>query len=367
MKKLILAFLGIAVLISCTTQKKETSNFSINGTITGDYAGKAYLYKRDAGEWIKLDSATVQNGSFDFKGTIDFPELYYVTLKGENYYAPVFVEKSQITFKSSMDDFQHPEITGSASQDEFNAFQEKANAYNDQMNDAWQSVKAARNEGNKENEAKFEAAYNTADSAYKQFILNYAMEHDTSVVGAYEVLRNAYYYDEKELEPVVNKFDQSIRQASYVQKLADRVNVMKRVAVGQPAVDFTMNDTSDQPIILSSLYGKYLLVDFWASWCGPCRRENPNVVATYNEYKDKGFDILGVSFDDDKAKWLDAIKADKLDWHQVSDLKGWGNEAGKLYAINSIPSNILLDPKGTIIAKNLRGEDLKNKLQELIK
>ena len=366
MKKLVLAFFGIALLLSCSTQKKESYNFSINGTITGDYTGKAFLYKRDAGNWIKLDSSTVQNNSFEFKGNIEFPEMYYVTIEGDKY-CPVFVDKSQITFKSSVDDFQHAEITGSAAQKEYDAFQDKANTYNDQMNEAWQNIKTARNDGNKEDEAKYEEAYNSADSAYKQYILDYAMEHNASVVSAYVVLKNAYYYDEKDLEPVVNNFDQSIKQSLYVQKLSERVDVLKRVAVGQQAVDFTMNDSSDQPVVLSSLYGKYLLVDFWASWCGPCRKENPNVVATYNEYKNKGFDILGVSFDEDKTKWLEAIKSDNLDWHQVSDLKGWGNQAGKLYAINSIPSNILLDPQGKIIAKNLRGEDLQSKLKELLK
>jgi peroxiredoxin len=132
-----------------------------------------------------------------------------------------------------------------------------------------------------------------------------------------------------------------------------------------PAVDFALNDTTGNPIAISSFKGDYLLIDFWASWCGPCRRENPNVVALYNDFKDKGFEIIGVSFDDDGNKWINAIHQDGLIWPHVSDLKGWGSAAGKLYGINSIPATVLLDRDGIIIAKNLRGDALRKKLEEL--
>jgi peroxiredoxin len=191
------------------------------------------------------------------------------------------------------------------------------------------------------------------------------MQHNHSVVSAYVVYSNAYQYDETDIEPVLNNFDSAILGSIYVKKLSEQVEILKRVAVGQPAIDFTMNDMQGNPVTLSSLYGKYLLVDFWASWCGPCRRENPNVVAAYNKFNDQGFEILGVSFDKNKDKWLQAVEDDRLTWKQVGDLKGWGNEAGKLYAIKSIPSNILLDPKGIIIAKNLQGEDLLAQLNKL--
>jgi peroxiredoxin len=151
--------------------------------------------------------------------------------------------------------------------------------------------------------------------------------------------------------------------------LKDRVAKLKLVAIGQIAPDFTMTDTAGNPIKLSDIYSKnkYTLIDFWASWCGPCRRENPNVVAVFNDYKAKGFGVFGVSLDSDKAKWEKAIADDKLTWTHVSDLKKWKNEAAALYSVNSIPANLLVDKTGKIIGRNLREEKLREKIVELLK
>jgi peroxiredoxin len=366
MKKLLLFLTGVAVLAACSNQPEDKTLMTLNGTIDGDYNNMVYLYKRADGEWVKLDSAKAENNGFVLTAHLAYPEMYYVGIDDDNKFAGFFAEPSEITFKTTVDDFRNAEITGSTAQVEYDAYNEKMQLFNDMYSELNEQYKEAKEAGDEQKMSELDAEYESVDAQMKQFILDNALSNNKSVVAAYAVSRNSYYFDEKDLEPVVENFDPSIQESTYVKSLADRVAVLKSVAIGQPAVDFTMDNMEGEPVALSSLYGKYLLVDFWASWCGPCRRENPNVVAAYQEYKDKGFDILGVSFDRSKDKWIEAVEVDNLTWHHVSDLKYWGNEAGKLYGINSIPSNILLDPDGTIIAKNLRGEELHHKLEELL-
>lgn len=366
MKNLIVLILCTVVLFSCDRKTADQSNFTITGEIAGEYDGNVYLFQREGGEWIKLDSSATENGSFTFEGYVDLPEVHYIASADRDIYVPLFVEAGEIRFNTSADAFRDAEISGSDAQEQYEAFMRIESGFEENMGMAWENIKKADEEGDDRLKDKWEEKYDSINDVLKQYILDYALQNDASPVAAYVVRRNSYYFDEKDLEPVVTGFDPSIHDSPYVKYLIDRVKTLKRVAVGQSAVDFTMEDTTGKPVVLSSLYGNYLLVDFWASWCGPCRRENPNIVAVYNDYHNKGFDVLGVSFDRERDDWLKAIRNDNLTWHHVSDLQGWGNAAGKLYAVNSIPSSVLLDPEGIIIAKNLRGEELRSKLEELL-
>jgi peroxiredoxin len=158
-----------------------------------------------------------------------------------------------------------------------------------------------------------------------------------------------------------------IQQSFFGKKLSELVTAASSTAIGAAAPDFQMNDVNGKPVSLSSFKGQYVLVDFWASWCGPCRQENPNLVKAYNTFKDKGFTILGVSLDKDKKAWVKAIAEDKLSWTHVSDLQFWNNAAARLYRVQAIPANFLLDKEGKIIAKNLRGKDLELELAKVLK
>jgi peroxiredoxin len=191
---------------------------------------------------------------------------------------------------------------------------------------------------------------------------------DESDVMSLYLLRNRFYtFSAEELEARLELFDESLHPTTYYTYLSDHLSRMKSVDIGEKFVDFSMQDTSGTFVSLSDFAGKgVLLIDFWASWCPPCRKANPEVVEIYNEFKDKGFDIVGVSLDNSKKNWKEAIVADNLTWAQMSDLQGWESKGAHLWAVAAIPHTVLLDEEGTIIARNLEKNELREKLTELL-
>ncbi len=365
MKKLFYVSIVAILFASCMNQSKYELSVKLEGINEGTY----YLMARIDGNWVKSDSADIVDGSAVFKRSkIDFPEMQYIQLKGQRMTVPVFVENSNIEVIGDKAKSNEIIINGSKTQDELKKYKELEKPYNDKMQQLNVEYRAALQAKNNEKVEQIKTTAQELSNEIMELKKNFIKDNPKSIAATYLLIVDMSKYELDELDKLVNSFDPEIENSKYITQIKEHINILKSVAIGQKFVDFTMNNANDQPIALSSIVGqgKYVLIDFWASWCRPCRAENPNVVAAYNHYKDKGFDVVGISLDQKKEDWLKAIQDDKLTWTQLCDIPSRSEEAANLYGITSIPSNFLIDKEGIIIAKNLRGEELINKIAELL-
>jgi peroxiredoxin len=369
MKKLLLMALAIMPFIA-----RAQSEFTINGQLGSAAPGFIYLSYMVDGKTM-VDSVRPEKGVFQFKGTVPGPTMSYVFRKAAS---PgmipdnkvVCVESGTISFVST-DSIKNAVVTGSALHTQYEAYAKAFEMQDRLMNTVNADYAAASSE--KKADPVFtmflQEKFKVAAQEKMAILQNYIATHPDSYfsLAALKEIANSNV-DMAIIGDIYVTLSEAIRATPEGTELGRLIAAIKNTSLGTTAPDFTQNDPDGKPVKLSDFRGKYVLIDFWASWCKPCRDENPNVVKAFKTYKDKNFTVLGVSLDQpgNKEDWLAAIKKDKLSWTQVSDLKFWKNDVALLYGVRSIPQNFLLDPEGKIIGKNLRGQDLEKKLAEVI-
>jgi peroxiredoxin len=363
MKKIVYLLVIVTMITACKTKP----GYVISGNLGAKDSTMVYLHA--AGDAKSLDSAMVNKGTFKMKGSVDYPQMVVLTLKGARGGKMFFIENSEITFTGHVDSIYTASVTGSASQSEYETYLALFDDLNKQMEYTYESYKDAFQKGNQHVADSLENELNALDEKMLVIKKDYITAHPASYITPSILGDISYYLEVPEMESILGSLDTSLNKVTRIVTLKERLETMKSVQIGQKAPDFALNDVNGTPVPLSSMFNgktKLLLVDFWASWCGPCRQENPNVVKVWSEFHKKGFDVFGVSLDSKAESWKAAIESDKLTWTHVSDLQYWNSAAAKLYAVNAIPSNFLLDGNGIIIAHNLRGEDLYKKVKEVL-
>ena len=377
MRQHYLFFFIVAALLAggCSSRDK---NFTLRGTI--EHMPKHIVYLEELSinnNIITVDSAhSDANGSFEMSGHSTEPGLYRIRFQGDQFIL-LSMDKGTTKITGDWNNLTDYKVIGSASSASLQGFLGHIRSSLKDFNTLSIVIDSMRARGNDSMLQKANADLETMNFKLTRFVEQYSdtTAYLPNAIFAVSMLNAATEteYLKTFTQSLLTRFPNSAVAKDFVAKINEAAspssnsNAGGSNIIGSPAPEIDLPTPSGKNISLSSLKGKYVLVDFWASWCGPCRAENPNVVAAFQKYKAKNFTILGVSLDNDKAKWQQAIKDDNLMWHQVSDLQGWESVAARTYGVQSIPSNFLVDPDGKIIATNLRGSSLDAALGEALK
>lgn len=361
MRQLLITIISLS-LLACGSKEGIT----ISGKFDKPQEGKNVKIELIKNEQLSVvDSFQLDNsGSFSRTIKVDEPGFYRL-----NFYNRVTVNmilnKEDVELVATDNNKEPYRIKGSKDTDYIYKLSEIKKEFEDQVASINDDFMEARSNGNMELIKSLQNDYSVLKKATDKQIKSEIWKMDGSIAG---ILAISYLDEEAEfafIDSLATKYGEELPNSTYTLNLQNKIKALSQLAVGSPAPEISLPDPNGNTLTLSSFKGSYVLVDFWAAWCGPCRRENPNVVRMYNTYHDKGFEILSVSLDRKRDAWLKAIQDDGLNWNHVSDLKYFNSEAAQTYKINAIPATYLIGPDGTIVAKNLRGASLEAKLREI--
>lgn len=355
----------IVILLFPFTGFSQSAGYTISGNVSGLTEGSEVKITTTHTEPQTQAVSKVVKGKFLLKGNVEEPGLYFLVMdNAQPQY--LFLDNSHIGIEGKKADLKNLKVAGSAAHEDFQYFKKIFDPLVGELS----AVAAQLNRGPAaEERAVLEVKYDSISALVQVGIDQFIVQKPASYVSPFLLTITLQMNDDLALlESRFNKLDPAIKKSRIGTSLYQHIVSSRAGQIGSEAIDFTQPDVNGKPVSLSSFRGKYVLVDFWASWCRPCRIENPNVVENYNKFKDRNFTVLGVSLDrpGQKESWIKAIEQDKLTWTNVSDLKFWQNEAAQLYKVTGIPFNILIDPNGKVIARNLRGPDLEAKLCEVL-